>query len=141
MQVFFNQLFDNNYYGNKEPENELVATSEIPSMSVSWFNHIWNNKILGNTAEYALKHEHSKEDWENIHCENQRHTFEIITNAEDFDARVKYQNSEGRSFANNLKDILFHVLNHSSHQRGQIAADLRTNEIGSLAWGSIIYKS
>ncbi|HYQ88902.1 MAG TPA: DinB family protein [Candidatus Binatia bacterium] len=42
-----------------------------------------------------------------------------------FDQPTSYTNSKGEVWASALGDILTHVLLHSAHHRGQIAADLR----------------
>jgi len=34
---------------------------------------------------------------------------------DDFDKRIDYKNNESRHFANTLKDILFHIINHSTY--------------------------
>jgi uncharacterized damage-inducible protein DinB len=53
---------------------------------------------------------------------------------------VEYENSEGRTFANDVKDILFHVVNHSTHHRGQIMMDLRASGITPEPLDYIFYK-
>jgi uncharacterized damage-inducible protein DinB len=39
--------------------------------------------------------------------------------------RVSYVNSKGEPWTSSVEDVLTHVALHSSHHRGQIAADLR----------------
>ena len=38
---------------------------------------------------------------------------------------VSYRTTEGREFTSAIQDILFHVANHSTHHRGQVAVALR----------------
>ncbi|UWX55137.1 hypothetical protein NYZ99_00365 [Maribacter litopenaei] len=83
---------------------------------------------------------HDIKDWSDIHYENQRDSFEIITNADGFDKRIDYENSEGRLFTNNIKDILFHIINHSTNHRGQIAVDFRNNNLEPLVLDYVFYK-
>ena len=83
---------------------------------------------------------HCSTDFSEMHYENQRTSFEIITNLEDFDKRIAYENSEGKQFINTFKDILFHVINHSTYHRGQIALEFRNNTIEPLASDYILYK-
>ncbi|WP_223826668.1 DinB family protein [Flagellimonas sp. S3867] len=103
-------------------------------------HHIWNNRIVGKPYEFSAWQEHAISDWGDIHYENQRTTFEIITNADDFNRRIDYENSEGRVFANELKDILFHIVNHSTHHRGQILMDYRINGVEPEPLDYIFYK-
>ena len=84
--------------------------------------------------------EHPLGNWQDIHYENQRTSFEIVTNADDFEKRVEYETTEGRVFANDLKDILFHIINHSTHHRGQILMDFRSNGMDPDQLDYIFYR-
>ena len=135
MRSLFNQLFDYNFYCNKKIIEKSLAVKSVPKRSSELFSHIlnahhiWNKRLLDEEWSFDVWQLHDLKDWEDIHYENQRTTFEIITNTEDFTKRVDYKTTEGRVFANELKDILFHIINHSTHHRGQIAADFRKNKI------------
>jgi uncharacterized damage-inducible protein DinB len=41
--------------------------------------------------------------------------------------KVGYTNSQGNSFAGEVRDILMHVIMHSVYHRGQIATDMRAS--------------
>ncbi|TNF76236.1 MAG: damage-inducible protein DinB, partial [Bacteroidetes bacterium] len=56
------------------------------------------------------------------------------------DRRIIYENTEGRSFSNTLQDILFHIVNHSTHHRGQITMDFRKNGMDPPLLDYILYK-
>ena len=118
----------------------------VPEKSISLFSHvlnahhICNMRLLGKEYKYDVWQAHDIEAWEDIHYENQRTTFEIITNTEDFEERVNYETIEGRAFANEIKDILFHIINHSTHHRAQIEANLRANKIVPKGIDYIAYK-
>ena len=146
MQNFFHQLFDYNFYCNKGFIEEYSSLKGLPKNTVQLFSHIlnahhiWNGRILGEIAKYDVWKEHDIESWEDIHYQNQRTSFEIIKNANDFDKRITYENSKGNVFSNSLKDILFHIINHSTHHRGQILMDLRSNGIEPNSLDYIFYK-
>jgi uncharacterized damage-inducible protein DinB len=38
---------------------------------------------------------------------------------------IRYTNTKGQTFENSVRDILFHVANHTTHHRGQIVAAVR----------------
>ena len=82
----------------------------------------------------------SVKDWEDIHYENQRNTFEIITNTDDYEERIDYENIEGRLFTNTIQDMLFHIINHSTHHRAQILMDLRENGLEPIPLDFVFYK-
>ena len=146
MKVFFNELFDYNFYSNKKIIDESVVLEKVPQKSQELFSHIlnahniWNARILGKNADYGVWDNHLVKDWADIHYENQRSSFDITTNADAFDKRIDYQNSEGRLFTNTLQDMLFHIINHSTNHRGQIATDFRSNGLTPIALDYVYYK-
>lgn len=146
MKGFLHQLFDYNFYCNKKLIEQCGTLKKVPEKSITLFSHIlnahhvWNHRILEKPAEFTVWQEHKLEAWGDIHYENQRTSFEIITNTDDFGKRIDYENSKGRMYANELKDILFHIINHSTHHRGQILADFRKNGIEPETLDYIFYK-
>lgn len=146
MKVFFNQLFDYNFYCNKKLIEECNKIGNVPEKSVQLFSHllnahhIWNCRIIGKPSEYEVWQIHPVKDWEDIHYENQRSSFEITTNATDFDKRIDYENTEGRLYTNTLQDILFHIINHSTHHRAQISMDFRRGDLEPITMDYIFYK-
>ncbi|MEJ1221643.1 DinB family protein [Sediminicola sp. 1XM1-17] len=118
----------------------------VPQRSTELFSHIlnahhiWNHRILQKSPEYGVTQIQPLKDWGDIHYENQRSSFEIITYTEDFEVRLDYENSEGRLFTNTIKDMLFHIINHSTHHRAQISMDFRNNGIDPLTLDFIFYK-
>tara|TARA_R110002126_G_scaffold134496_3_gene278641 strand:- start:1511 stop:1954 length:444 start_codon:yes stop_codon:yes gene_type:complete len=146
MEVFFNEIFDYNFYCNKKLIEECLVLNIVPSKTISLFSHIlnahhlWNARILNKPSEFEVWQEHEIKDWADIHYENQRSSFEIVSNADNFDKRIDYENAEGRLFTNTLQDILFHIINHSTNHRGQIAVDFRNNDIKPIVSDYVYYK-
>ena len=146
MKGFLQQLFDYNFYCNKMLIEQCTSMDEVPEKCRKLINHIfnahhiWNHRILGKEPEFGVWQDHEVSDWSDIHYENQRTSFEIITNTEDFNKRIDYINSEGRAYANDVKDILFHIINHATHHRGQIALDMRGANIEPKPMDYIYYK-
>lgn len=146
MNAFFNELFDYNFYCNKKIIDQCLTAATVPSKSEELFSHIlnahhiWNARILGKPCDYEVWQKHPIKIWADIHYENQRTSFEIVTNADGFDKRIDYENSEGRLFTNTLQDMLFHIINHSTNHRGQIAVDFRTNGFEPLVFDYVFYK-
>ncbi|WP_298995773.1 DinB family protein [Flagellimonas sp. S174] len=146
MKGFLQQLFDYNFYCNKQLMEQFGQMDKVPKKSIKMFSHIlnshhiWNQRILGKTHEFEVWQKHAVEDWNDIHYDNQRSSFEIITNAEDFNKRIDYTSTEGRAYSNDLKDILFHIVNHATHHRGQIVMDMRASKIEPIPLDYIFYK-
>jgi uncharacterized damage-inducible protein DinB len=146
MKFFFNELFDYNFYCNKKWIEICNNLENVPEKSLEHFSHIlnahhiWNSRILSEPSEFDVAQQHPIKEWGDLHYENQRRSFEIITNADDFEKRIDYDNSEGRLFITTLQDVLFHIINHSTHLRGQIVMDFKNNKLEPLAMDYIHYK-
>ncbi|RKR14620.1 putative damage-inducible protein DinB [Maribacter vaceletii] len=146
MKGFFNQMFDYNFYCNKKIIEQCIAMETIPDKTIRLFSHIlnahhiWNSRIINIPSKYTIWQLHDIKEWEDIHYENQRNSFEITSNADDFEDRIDYESSEGRLFTNTLQDMLFHIINHSTQHRGQIAKDFRKKGLDPLILDYAIYK-
>lgn len=146
MKAFFNQLFDYNFYCNKKLIETCTELKTVPDEVVRLFchilnaHHIWNARMQGMDSQIEVWQIHEIQNWGELHYENQRSSFEIITNTEFFEKRIDYENTEGRRYSNSLQDILFHIINHSTHHRAQISAIFRLNKLEPLPMDYIIYK-
>ena len=101
-------------------------TEELLSHIIS-ARKIWLNRILG--KETAL------DPWQMLTKEELTPqsipvTAEWINLLEglqekDFERRIEYKNFKGEKFSNTIKDIIVHVINHSTYHRAQIAQLVR----------------
>ncbi len=146
MKVFFNNLFDYNFICNKKLIEFCENTKNLPDEVTKLFSHIlnahaiWNARILDQPINIDVWQVHDVTLWADMHYQNQRTTFGILTNQEDFDILIDYQNSKGENFSNTLQDILFHVINHSTHHRAQINNVLKKHSLQPLVTDYIFYK-
>jgi uncharacterized damage-inducible protein DinB len=79
--------------------------------------HIWVKRIFRETPEY-----------ENIHLKNSEYLLRSLHTL-NLEEPLIYTNSQGAQFVNTISDILFHVVNHSTYHRGQVASQFRLNGI------------
>lgn len=106
----------------------------VPAKALTLFSHIlnaqhiWANRILGNTPIYGVWEEHLLVSLRGIADDNMR-LFTAILETVDLQKEIAYGNSSGRSYVNVVQDILFHVVNHSTYHRGQIASLLKADNI------------
>lgn len=146
MKTFFNQLFDYNFDCNKKIIVQCGLMDKAPNRSLVLFSHIlnahhiWNARIWKKKPEYQVFQGHDVADWDDIHYENQRSSFEIMTKEDALDRRIDYENTAGDLFTNSLEEILFHIINHSAHHRGQINLDFRQNGLEPFSLDYIFYK-
>ncbi|BDW92560.1 MULTISPECIES: DinB family protein [Flavobacteriaceae] len=146
MKGFLQQLFDYNFYCNKKIIEQCSGREKVSGDCIRLFSHIlnahhiWNQRLLGSEVKFDVWDQHDMVLWEEIHYENQKTSFEIISNTDTFEKRVEYVNSQQVHFSNEVKDILFHIINHSTHHRGQIMMEWRKAGIAPEPLDYIHYK-
>ena len=146
MKAFFNQVFDYNFQCNKKLIHSCTELKTVPEEVIRLFSHllnahhIWNSRMLRTAPVHEVWQLHDIQYWGELHYENQRNSFEIITNTDNFGKRIDYESSEGKLYSNSLQDILFHIINHSTHHRAQISSLFRSNKLEPIPMDYIIYK-
>lgn len=63
-----------------------------------------------------------------------------IMDSRNLEELISYSNSKGEMFSNTIDDVLFHVINHSTYHRAQIATDLKIAQIESANTDYILYR-
>jgi len=64
----------------------------------------------------------------------------LKTNPKVNEDTIEYKNSSGRVFHNRVQDVIFHVANHSTYHRGQMAAEFKQSGLNPLVTDFIVYK-
>jgi uncharacterized damage-inducible protein DinB len=75
--------------------------------------------------------EESTENWLSYLNEHRMETFEEM---------IFYKNSTGKKYENTIREIITHVINHSTYHRGQIAMELRRLGIDPPPTDYIFYR-
>ena len=140
MNTFFKELFGyNTHFNQKLAEVFLAYPYQTTENSVKLFNHIlnahqiWNGRIEPNQNFFGVWEIHPPKDYAEIEKESYENSIRIIDKF-DLEETIQYSNSKGRVFNNSIRDILFHVINHSTYHRGQIVTMLR--QVGFTDVGS-----
>lgn len=145
MKSKFHELFEYNFHSN----NNLIKsfhsqTGSIPEKAFRIFSHVlnshqvWNARIL-NLVPFQVWQLNSTDQLEEINEMNYTNSLSILDKS-DLEKIILYQNSQGLEFENKIEDILFHVINHSTYHRGQIALLFRESEMDPLVSDYIVYK-
>lgn len=145
MKEEFKELFEYNYYFNEKLI--LLISENSNSISEKFFkllNHLINAQQIWNAR---IKNEKEFDVWQinnwniilNMNNENYSKTLNII-NEINIENTIEYTNSKGIKFSNKIKDILFHVINHSTYHRAQIATELKVCGIEPINTDCIFYK-
>lgn len=146
MNFFFIDLFEYNRFCNQKYSEVLINyAGPRPAHTIQLFSHIvnahqiWNSRINGNQPQAGVWEVHNLEEIK----KNDEINFEtslMILRSLDLEKPVTYINSKGASYTNPVKEILFHVINHSTYHRGQLASVLKQNDIQPPVTDYIFYK-
>jgi uncharacterized damage-inducible protein DinB len=79
------------------------------------------------------------QDMEKIDADNYGNSLHIINNFY-LTETINYRNSKGAMFGNITRDILFHIINHSTYHRAQIAFEFKQNNLEPIVSDYIFYK-
>lgn len=101
--------------------------------------HIWLSRITGVPAEFEPWEMHLVDAYALLNNRNLEQTNAVLE-SEDASRTVHYANTVGQSFSNTVGDILFHVVNHGTHHRAQIASLLRSVGVLPPVMDFIAYK-
>lgn len=146
MEHFFKELFQYSHHCNQK----LVAVFEdcpdkTSEKAVKLFNHIlnahqiWNNRINPLQETFAVWELHDLQELRKIDQTNYDQTL-LLLDRFDLTEFVPYKTSKGDPFSNSISDILFHVVNHSTYHRGQIASEFKQHGLEPVVTDYIFYK-
>lgn len=148
MKDYFKELLEYSHYYNLEvikKFNDGDLEFMIPERALKLLSHtlnaqkIWNNRIKGKEGQVEVWKNIDVEQLETAENENFQETLAIVEK-EELDSVVKFKNSRGESYENSVRDIIFHVINHSTYHRGQIATEFRIKGIDPIVSDFVYYK-
>ena len=146
MILFFKELFEYSHHFNQQLASVFAEQeSMVSEKSIKLFNHIlnahqvWNSRIEQEQNSFAVWDIHNIQDLKEIDRANYISSIYILDQV-DLNRFIKYTNSKGQVYTNSVMDILFHVINHSTYHRGQVATEFRQQGIEPLVTDYIFYK-
>ena len=146
MNDFFKELFEYSHHFNQKLAIVFLESPDRTSeKAIKLFNHIinahhiWNNRIERKQTTLGVWDQHTVQELQGIDKANYEQTL-IILEKFDLHEISSYSNSKGQTFNNNVRDILFHVINHSTYHRGQIASEFKHSGVDPLVTDYIFYK-
>tara|TARA_B100001146_G_C15873248_1_gene302865 strand:+ start:78 stop:527 length:450 start_codon:yes stop_codon:yes gene_type:complete len=145
MEDFFKDIFEYHYQFNQRLIKQLNTIEEIlPNRTIPLISHainahqIWNARIT-KSQELGVHQVHSLKICLEIDNSNYQQTLKIL-NERKLNEIIKYENTQGTTFENSIRQILFHISNHYSHHKGQIISDIRQIGIDPIITDYIFYK-
>jgi uncharacterized damage-inducible protein DinB len=145
MKAFFKDIFDYHHNINLKIIDQLIEhQNELNEQLTDRLYHsinahqIWN-AIIQDTERWDIQRKYPLEESKQVDLNNYLETINIIE-SRDLDEVITYTNYLGKEYKNSIQAILYHVGNHFSHHRGQIASDLRKLGIDPVRSDYIAYK-
>lgn len=143
---YFTDLFLYNHHFNQKVADLFIEHGDrVPEKAEKLFSHlinaqrIWNGRINGQANNTGVWDIHAAGKCKQIDAENYDIALNILQH-KDLSENISYTNTKGQSFTNTIGDILFHVINHSTYHRGQIASELKRNGIEPITTDYIFWK-
>lgn len=127
------RLIDYDYWANSRIIDIFMKRGVSDDQLLHWINHIinmeeiWLYRFKEEATYISLNTQRPLStllhQTQHLHREFSQ-LIELRTE-EQLDTYVSYRNQRGMAFNMSMRDILSHVINHSTHHRGQIVARLR----------------
>ena len=146
MKPFFKELFEYSYHANQKlwiifnEHHDKTSEQSIKLFShILNAHHIWNSRINQIQNTYGVWDKHPIENCLNMDKTNYESSL-LILDKFDLNEVINYKTSNGLPFKNTIRDTLFHIINHSTYHRGQIATEFKQSGIDPLITDYIFYK-
>jgi len=146
MKEHFINLFEYNDWANRKIFYVLRDAAQSPKKILDILSHI----ILSQETWLGrVKGDYTNSFWENVELSdlkkrseiNSKDWLQILSDLDekDLDKKYTYHNTKGARFETSLKDIITHLINHSSYHRAQINLLLRQNNVEPAITDYIYY--
>jgi uncharacterized damage-inducible protein DinB len=146
MQDFLEDLLEYTFRMNERVIAQLNAnTWPEPDQLYRLMNHIlaahhiWNQRILEQAPAFAVWADIPREDLLFLNEQNTHQSLSLLSKL-PLDHIIAYTNSKEEAFRNNVRDIVYHVINHSNYHRAQIATEVRRQGGTPLLTDYIFYR-
>lgn len=106
-------------------DDELLKMfSHIISAQIIWLNRI---KDLP-TSPFPIWEQYKLSELRTMTMESSTNWFHYIEEHQfqTFEEMIFYKNSQGKRYENTIREIITHVVNHSTYHRGQLAKSMKT---------------
>ena len=133
MLAYIRKMFAYDKWANHRVYETLEKQADVPHKCVWLFahllaaQHIWHARLAGKNAGLpvfpGLTIQQCKEKMVELELMWDRYLADISEN--DLETSIAYHNTTGMVFHNSVIDVLWHIINHGSYHRGQIAQLLR----------------
>ncbi|UII22545.1 DinB family protein [Fulvivirga ligni] len=112
---------------NVDDDKILTLTSHILSAQIVWINRLQDLP----TSPFPIWEQYKLHEIVSMNEESGRNWLKLLDvyKGDAFEEMIFYKNTKGIKYESTLREIVTHVLNHSTHHRGQVIALLRQMDI------------
>ncbi|NML38936.1 damage-inducible protein DinB [Chitinophaga sp. G-6-1-13] len=146
MKTFFKELFEYNYGVNQQLWDVLnTHADQVSEKALKLYCHIlnghqiWNNRMEAKGAALGIWDAHTLLQCKDIDTANYAHSLSIIGQYDLNDA-IRHANIKGKPFSKKVSEILFHIINHSTYHRAQIATEFRQSGLDPVMTDFIFFE-
>lgn len=146
MKSFFTELLEYNRQMNRQLILAMMEhRDKVSEKSVRLINHILNSQEMYNARlspankAYGSWHMRKLDELESANDYLHHVTTGIWTRSEPA-TMIYYATATGITMQHTVADILFHMVNHGSYHRGQIATDFRNTGLEPLVTDYVVWK-
>jgi uncharacterized damage-inducible protein DinB len=132
MKSYFLKLYKYNEWSNRRVLNAIKSQGVTDDKVLILFSHqivanyLWLHRIKGlDPPPYDLWKIYPLEQLTVMVDEISKQWLEYVSENDDFNRILKYNNYVGDYYENNVEHIMIHLVNHGSYHRGQIALRMR----------------
>lgn len=146
MKSFYADILAYNYQCNQRLIKDLLNHEQAaPERGILLLNHIINSQKAWNSR--ILPRENFSGFWEQMNTsrltdadhENYETSLHILNDFE-LNENIEYANSKGNIYRNSVSEIMYHIVNHGTYHRGQIALLFRNSGLEPLVTDYIAFK-
>ncbi len=138
MKRYFIELYEYNFWANQRLIKVIADARVTDPFILKIMSHlvsaqiIWLHRIEGlPTSPFPLWEVYNIREIESMIDESNTRWINFFKNykVETYEEIIHYQNSNKVDQESRLQDIAIHVINHSTHHRGQVSSRLRQLDI------------
>jgi len=144
MKAFLTDIFTYQNHMNQEMGEALKRIEEPPEDLLDIYVHmikahqLWLERIEGDAR--TNPHEPMALDAAILQDNQNLSSTIALLDTIDLDQSLPYRNTKGDKFGNTVQEILYHISNHSTHHRAQLALRLRQAGMPPPVTDYIFYK-
>ena len=146
MKQHFHSLYKYNHWCNEQMITLIEAhhdafTERAQTLMSHILNahHIWNNRLQRIDRIYGVWDLHAIKDLSKINTENFEASTYILERF-DYEYLLNFTNTKNENHISRVKDILYHIINHSTYHRGQLMTELKSQGATPVTLDFTFYK-